>query len=105
MAFGFGFAKEKDYESWWLRPFAARVCVPGGRLEVFESTRLFFHLYWRLMRIGYRESQIAGHAASWSRLTKLPLTISLVVAVFDMAQHNGIKAKEPFMPFPADEDG
>lgn len=95
----FGFRKEKDYEQWWLQPFAARVCVPDYRLEVFQSTRLFFHLYWRLQKIGYAESQIADHAGAWTRQTKLPLELSLPVAVFDMAQHNGIEAADPFVPF------
>jgi len=95
----FGFQKEKDYEQWWLHPFAARVCVPGHELKVFESTRLFFHLYWRLLKFGYTEPQLADHAGAWSRLSRLPLELALVVAVFDLALHNSIEAAEPFFVF------
>ncbi len=73
--------------------------MPGHSLRVFESRRLFFHLYWRLQEFGYTEPQIADHAEAWAFQTKLPIEVSLPVAVFDMANHNGIKAAKPFIPF------
>ena len=93
----FGLKRDREIER-WLQPFAARVRLPGYKLVTFESTGLFFHLYWKLEQLGYSEQQIADHAVTWSHWSQLPPALALVQAVFDLAEHNGIEASEPFVP-------
>lgn len=94
----FGLWKELEVEK-WLRPFAARVRMPGYQSQTFKSSRLFFHLYWRLKMLGFTEQEIADHAVAWCFHSKLPKEIALTQAVFELAAHNEIEANEPFMPF------
>lgn len=93
----FGLKRDREIER-WLRPFAARVRMPGYKLVTLESTRLFFHLYWNLEQLGYTEQQIADHAVTWAYRSQIPRELALVQAVFDLAEHNGIEASEPFVP-------
>ena len=94
----FGLKNEADFER-WLKPFAARVRRPGYELVTFESTRLFFHLYWKLQTLGYSEQQIADYAVSVSSGRGLPWEVSLVEAVFELAEVHELQAGEPFVPF------
>lgn len=94
----FGLQLDREIER-WMRPFAARVRMPGYRLETFESTKLFFHLYWKLEKLGFTEQQIADHAVTWGHRSQLPREIALVQAVFDLAEHHGLEVGEPFIPF------
>ena len=93
-----GLKHEKEIER-WLKPFAARVRMPGYKLQMFQSTKLFFHLYWKLENLGFTEQQIADHAVTWGCQSQLPRELALVQAVFDLADHHGIVAMEPFVPF------
>lgn len=94
----FGLRKEKDIE-WWLLPHRCRVRMPGYRVEEFLSTRLFFHLYWKLQVLGYTEQQIADLALAWRhRSGGTPAEVALVLAVFDLADYWELDACEPFIP-------
>lgn len=94
----FGLKRDREIER-WLKPFTARVRMPGYQLVTFESTRLFFHLFWKLEMLGYTEQQIADHAVTWGHRSQLRRELALVQAVFDLAEHNELEVTEPFVPF------
>jgi len=92
-----GLQKEKDIER-WLEPFTFRARLPGYKVVRFESTKLFFHLYWKLLLLGFTEQQIADHAVTWGHRSQLPRETALVLAVFDLADHHELKACGDFIP-------
>lgn len=93
-----GLMRDNEIER-WMKPFAARVRMPGYKRVTHQSTRLFFHLYWRLEQIGYTEHQIADHAVALGHQAQLPREIALTRAVFDLAAHNDLQVAEPFYPY------
>lgn len=93
------FAPSTEHETErWLEPFTARVRMPGYRRQLFESTRLFFDLYWQLLELGYSEQQIADHAVMWGARSQLPRELVIAQAVFDLAEHNSLSLSPAFGP-------
>jgi len=64
----------------------------------WSNSRLFFDLYWQLLELGYTEQQIADHAVLWGHRSQLPGEITLMQAVFDLAEHKQIVRAATFLP-------
>jgi len=80
----FGLKREKEIER-WLRPYTAAALLPGGNRRLLENTRLFFMLYWHLLKFGLTEEQIAGYADLIKDEDRIHEELALSKAVFNLA--------------------
>ena len=80
----FGLKKEKEIER-WLRPYTGAALLPGRDRCLVENTRLFFMLYWHLLKFGLSEEQIADYAGLIRDEDRIHEELALSKAVFNLA--------------------
>lgn len=83
-----------------MQPFTGMVMVPGNRRELRTETRLFFDLYWQLLRLGYTEDQLAEYVIRkrWETMPPMPEGIAFVKAIYRLAEHKELSPSKVFTP-------